>query len=173
MKKIAVILVSLLLITFSSFCQQLKKPPEEKTLVYFVRYQGALALMDFKYFDGEKYLGKASGYSYYVYECEPGKHVFWIAAENREYLKGELKPNCTYVIEVRPYMRAVMAGANLYQISPKDKKAFKKISKVIDRGRLVEMKGQKEDLSSFIDSGMERYKKIESEVQQMNPNWTF
>jgi len=173
MKKISVLLVILLLITYSSFCQEFKKPAEGKALVYFVRWQGAVALMDFRYFDGEKYLGKVSGYNYYSYECDPGEHVFWVAAENREYIKGDLKPNCTYVIEVRPYMRAVMAGANLYQISPTNKKALKKINEMIERGRQAEMKGQKEDLSSFIKSGMERYRRIESDVTQMDPDWTF
>ncbi len=173
MKKISVLFILLLLTSFSSLCQQFQKPADGKTLVYFVRFQGAVAVIDFKYFDGEKYLGRVSGNNYFLYECEPGEHVFWLAAENREYIRGNLKPNCTYVIEVRPYMRAIMAGVELNQISPTDKKTLKKISILFDRKKPVELKGQEEDLITFIESGIERYKKIETEVTQLNSEWSF
>jgi len=176
MKKLSLLSIFLLLFAYNSFCQQFNKPTEGKALVYFVRFQGALALIDFKYFDGQKYLGKGSGDNYYIYECEPGEHVFWVTAENKEYIKGDLKPNCTYVIEVRPYMktvRVVLSSVQLYQISPSDAKTLKKISDLIDKIQPAELKGQEEDQSSFIENGMERYRKIESKVSQLNPDWTF
>jgi len=173
MKKISVFSVFLLFVAYGSFCQQFKSPAEEKSLVYFVRFQGALALIDFKYFDGQKYLGRVSGDNYFIYECDPGEHVFWVAAENREYMKGDLKANCTYVIEVRPYMRAVMSGVKLYQISPGDEKALRKIIDLIEISEPAVMKGETEDLQSFIENGMERYKKVEGEVTELSPDWTF
>ena len=173
MIKLSAISVFLFFITINSFCQQFEKPAEGKTLVYFVRFQGALAVMDFKYFDGQKYLGKGSGDNYYIYECEPGEHIFWVAAENREYIKGNLKPDCTYVIEVRPYMRAVMAGVRLIQISPTDNRALKKISELINKIQAAEWKGQEEDFNTFIEDGMARYGDIENKVAELNPDWTF
>ena len=174
MNKISVLSVFLFFITVNSFCQQFKKPAEGSAQVYFARFQGAVALIDFKYFDGQKYLGKAGGDNYYIYECDPGEHVFWVAApENQAFIKGDLKPNCTYVIEVRPYIRAVMAGVRLIQISPTDKRALKKISELIHKIEPVVLKGQEEDLSSFIEKGMERYGKIENKFAELNPDWTF
>ena len=88
-------------------------------------------------------------------------------------IKGDLKPDCTYVIEVRPYMRAVMAGVRLIQISPTDHRALKKIGELIDKIQPAELKGQEEDLTSFIENGMARYGNIENKVEELNPNWTF
>lgn len=123
MKRIVLLPMLIVLVTSDAFSQEFQKPHEGKSLVYFVRYGGAVALIDFRYFDGNKYLGKISGRNYFIYECDPGEHVFWLAAENKEFIKGELKPDATYVIEVRPYLRAVMAGVELNQISPSDKRA--------------------------------------------------
>ncbi len=115
------------IITINAFGQEFQRPAEGKSLVYFTRYGGALALIDFRYFDGQKYLGRVGGNNYFIYECDPGEHVFWVSAENNAFIKGNLKPNSTYVIEVRPYARVVM----------------------------------------------DRYKKNESKVVRLNPDWTF
>lgn len=171
--KAILIPVLLFFMTINSFGQEFQKPAEGKSLVYFARYGGALALIDFRYFDGQNYLGKVGGNNYFIYECDPGEHVFWVSAENYEFIKGDLKPNSTYVIEVRPYARVVMAGVELIQISPENKKALTKIRKVIEKGKQAEMKGQDEDLTSVIEYGMERYEKIEPKVARLNPDWTF
>ena len=164
--------LALLGLTLNAFGQEFQKPSEGKALVYFVRYQGAIAALDFKYFDGEKYLGRATMINYFVYECEPGEHVFWVATENREYIKGNLKANCVYVIEVRPYFRAVMASAKLYQIDPANEKALKKIDKVLNEEE-SQLKGKGEDQSESIKKGMGRYEEVKEKVTEMNPEWTF
>lgn len=59
----------LLLFTFVvslTFAQEFKKPAEGKALVYFVRFSGTGALINFKYFDGETYLGKMNGVHYFL-----------------------------------------------------------------------------------------------------------
>ncbi|MEL7006912.1 MAG: hypothetical protein AAFN93_29970 [Bacteroidota bacterium] len=68
-----------ILLNFTAFSQEVKKPAEGKSLVYFVRPSAAGALINFKYFDGEKYLGKINGANYFIYECDPGEHIFWAA----------------------------------------------------------------------------------------------
>lgn len=173
MKKITVLAAFTFIITLNLFGQQFEKPSEGKTLVYFVRYQGAVALIDFKYFDGDKYLGRISGNNYFVYECDPGEHIFWLAAENREYIKGNLKANCTYVIEVRPYMRAIMAGVELKQISPTDDKSLKSIEILFNKKKPSELKGQDADQSTFIKAGMEQLEANKGKLKELNPDWTF
>lgn len=172
--KVSLIISAFLLLTSQVvLAQDFKAPSEGKALVYFVRYQGAMAVLDFKYFDGEKYLGKASLNNYILYECEPGEHIFWVSAENKEFIKGGLKPNSTYVIEVRPYMRVVSAGVELYQISPDDKKALRKIGLFMKRTDPTQFNPEDENLAEFIREGMERYQKIESKVTRLNPDWSF
>ena len=172
MRRIFCITSWLLAVYSSAVCQSFEQPAEGKVLVYFVRYQGAVALADFKYFDGETYLGKGTGNNYFIHECDPGEHVFWVAAENREFIRGDLQANRTYVIEVRPIMRTVSAGVRLFQVSPDDEKALKNIRRLMEKDPAV-LKGQEEDQSSSAENAMERYAKIEKKVTALNPDWTF
>ena len=64
------------------FKEKLIPPAEGKSVIYFVRSTSAGSLMNIRYFDSEKYLGKFNGRSYIRYECDPGMHDFWIKAEN-------------------------------------------------------------------------------------------
>ena len=172
-KKATLLYLFLLVVTASLFAQQFEKPAAGKTLIYFVRYQGSLAFLDFKYFDGEKYLGRISGNNYINYECEPGEHVLWVSAENRAFIKGDFKPNCTYVIEVRPFHRVISGGVDLFQVSPEDNKTLKNIKSLISKKQKAELKGQDADQSSFIKAGMEQLKANKGKINELNPDWTF
>ena len=84
------LILSLLLGTGSLFSQkvvtqEIAKPSEGKSLVYIVK-SGAGYLINFRIYDGDKFLGALNGFSYMVYECEPGKHLFWAASENRDFM---------------------------------------------------------------------------------------
>jgi hypothetical protein len=63
-------------ISMPSAAQELLKPSPGKALLYFVRFSGTGALINFKYFHDDHYLGKFSGINYFTYETEPGEHVF-------------------------------------------------------------------------------------------------
>lgn len=169
--------VQLLFILFLSapcvYGQEYQKPAEGKSLIYFVRSSGTGALINFKYFDGEKYLGKMNGVYYFVYECDPGKHIFWVASENRDFLTADLKPNATYIVEVRPTMGALKAAVRLHPVSPDDTKKLKQVNKLLTKKEPTTLKAQDEDMAFFIENGMERYEKIKDEVEAMNPDWTF
>lgn len=111
MKKIQILVLAFLLL-FSSAqlqAQSLATPSEGKALVYFIRSAGTGALVNFKYFDGEKYLGKFSGMNYFLYECDPGEHVFWVTSENRQFIEADLLPNKVYMVEVIPTTGAIKA----------------------------------------------------------------
>ena len=64
MKKI--VLIVILFMSFLSNAQELRKPSEGKCLVYFVRSSSMGFLINFKYFDGDKYLGKFNHGKYLV-----------------------------------------------------------------------------------------------------------
>lgn len=173
MKKPIILIILILFTSFCAFSQEFAKPSEGKSLVYFVRFSPTGALINFKYFDGEKYLGKMNGPNYVVYECEPGNHVFWVASDNRDYIKGELKPNSTYIVEVRPTLGAVKAAVRLHPVAPDDEKTLKRVKKFASKKGPTVLKGEDEDMAFFIKNGMERYSQIESEVKEINPDWTF
>ena len=153
--------------------QAFSKPAEGKTLVYFVRYQGAVALIDFSYYDGKTYLGRGGGNNYFTYECEPGEHVFWVLAENRAFIRGDLKPNATYVIEVRPFFRITLPGAELYQVSPGDKRALKEIDEIMRSRGPVRLQPSSAEITPDITRAWEWYEAKKDKVKTINPDKFF
>ena len=171
MKKLLFLLI--VLASFSSQGQELKKPSEGKSLIYFVRTSGTGFLINFKYFDGEKYLGKFNYGKYLVYECDPGKHLFWAKSENTDYLEVELEAGKTYIIDSEPQMGAIKAGVKLvpFDNNPSSYKNSKKydnkretILKSITKGEEYTISNEtlvteKQDLESLVIKTLEKYNK--------------
>lgn len=146
----------------NSNAQNLASPSEGKSLVYFVRSSGTGALVNFKYFDGETYLGKFSGLNYFILECEPGKHIFWVTSENRDFVEAELLPDKVYFIEVRPTIGAVYAAVKLFPVGMENQKATAKLYKIIGKREPLalnekDFSGEQESLEFFILNGMKKY----------------
>ncbi len=173
MRHLSFVLLFFLFSSITTFCQEFKKPSEGKSLIYFVRYSSTGALINFKYFDGDKYLGKINGTNYVIYECEPGEHTFWVASENRDFIKGNLKPDATYIIEVKPTMGAFKAAVRLYPVLPEEERILKRVNKLISKKEPSELKGQEEDMTFFIKNGLERYNKIQNDIPSLNPDKSF
>ena len=66
-----------------------------------------------------------------VYECEPGRHLFWARSENKSFIAGELQPDRIYFLEAVPDIGALKSGVQLYQITPKQDKRVEKMLKFI------------------------------------------
>jgi|AntDeeMinimDraft_5_1070356.scaffolds.fasta_scaffold23978_1 hypothetical protein len=112
MKK-SILLVIFSLICSVSYSQEVRKPSEGKALVYFTRVGATGFLINFKYFDGEKYLGKFNYGKFLAYETDPGKHLFWAKSENIDYIEAELEAGKIYIIDSEPQMGAIKAGVKL------------------------------------------------------------
>jgi len=165
-RKVAYLLV-LLICSFSASTQVFKIPTEGRSLIYFTRTSGTGALINFKYFDGEKYLGKFSGVNYMIYECDPGEHTFWVSAENRDFVSANLLPGKTYLMEVRPTMGAFKAAVKLFPLSATNEKDVKKVAKI---KKLIAKKdpilfdnskvnAEAKELDFFIENGIKKYNK--------------
>lgn len=164
MKKITVfILVILLFATIADIKAQERVPPSEgKALVYFIRSSGTGALVNFKYFDGENYLGKFSGQNYFSYECEPGHHVFWVTSENRDFIEANLLPNKVYMIEVIPTPGAIKSAVKLSPVSKSDLKSIKRINKLMAKKAPLKLQDKDfskegESLAFYIQNGMKKF----------------
>lgn len=172
-KKLILLLLFIFLVGTSAFSQEFKQPSEGKVLVYFVRFSGIGALINFKYFNGEKYLGKMSGVNYFTYECDPGEHIFWAAAENRNFAKGDSKANATYIIEVLPTMGAFKAAVRLHPVAPDNIKALSKVKKILSKRSESYLVDQEKDMAFFIKTGMQRYQKVANDAKIITSNRTF
>jgi len=164
-------LLLFLLTSFFGFSQELDTPKEGKALVYFTRYDAAGFLINFKYFDGEKYLGKFNHGKYMVYECEPGKHIFWAKSENYDFVEATLEAGRIYIIDSRPQMGAFKAGVNLVVFNKEldnYDRYKKRIFKSLKNGsRYVaneeEIKKEEADIKDTIEKGMSKYSKLKNE----------
>ncbi|GEM_PF-2031702 len=92
---------------------ELENPAEGKSVVYFVRTNGTGALINFRHFDYDKFIGKFAGRGYIRYECEPGEHTFWVGASNSSYVTANLEAGKIYVIETIPVMGIAYAKVNI------------------------------------------------------------
>ena len=156
--------------------QEIQKPSEGKSLVYFLR-TGAGPLLNFRIYDNDKFLGALSGFKYMVYECEPGKHMFWAASENRDYVEADLEPNGVYVINAEGQMGAFIASVALNPLSPnefKDKRTFYQVVKMAKR---QDYTPQTDDKTENIQKGLERYKDLKAnnaaKIKFLDPSWKF
>lgn len=136
--KIKQTLFTLLVLSISlnvqaQFKNKLVPPSEGKSVIYFLRTTSLGSLMNMRYFDSQKYLGKFNGRSYIRYECEPGEHIFWIKAENVDVLKADLEKGKTYLVETNAAMGAFSAAAKFKIIDFDNKKQLKRINKLFDK----------------------------------------
>lgn len=165
------------LISISNFSQEIKTPPEGKALVYFTRVSAMGFLINFKYFDNEKYLGKFSHGNYLVYECEPGKHLFWAKSENISYIEAELEAGKVYIIDFEAQMGAIKTGVKLvpFDNNPSSYKNIKKYEKkkknilksISDAKEYIisddDLKEAEKDLQDLVKRSMEKYNKRKSD----------
>jgi hypothetical protein len=145
-----------------ALAQDFKEPAEGRSLVYFIRTSGTGALINFRYFDGHNYLGKFSGSNYFIYECEPGKHIFWANAENRDFIEAHLLPNKVYIIVARPTVGMVKSAIKLIPVDPADEKMKLRIKSLIAKKAPLEMNNsqldsEEENLAFYIKNGMKKY----------------
>jgi hypothetical protein len=165
LKKVVMLFVVLFAIT-TVFAQKvttqaIDKPSEGKSLVYILK-TGAGVLINFRIYDKDIFLGSVASGKYLAYECEPGEHLFWAGAENRDYVEANLEPNAVYVINAEGQMGAFVAGVNLKPLNPnefRDKKVFYQVIK--NDKKQVYSKSQ-DDKSENIAKAMQKYQDLKT-----------
>ena len=156
------ITVASLFVAATSFAQGLTPPAEGKAVVYFARVSSAGFAISFDFFDGRKYIGDFAGRNYLRYECEPGQHVFWASAENKDFMTAELKAGEIYVVNVDVELGVAIARVGLTPISAGQKKSFERAKKLIDKKapRPVtqqELDTRNANLADFMEDKMSKY----------------
>lgn len=162
-------LIIVLIIFVSAFAKaqtaEIPPAPDDKSVVYFVRWNNTGSLINFTFFDSTQVIGKFNGTKYLRYECEPGRHLFWARSENRSYIQANLEPGKIYVIDVIPTMGAIKAGVRLipvndenYKLKPIQKLLAKRPPEVFSRSHLEALNKTHYDI---VDRGMERLENVD------------
>jgi hypothetical protein len=134
MKRIYIILLSLVFVSSNCFSQGFTPPNEENSVVYFARVSNMGYAVSFDLFHNDKYKGKVKSVSYVRYECAPGEHLFWISAENKAFFTADLKKGETYVVIIDAHMGAMTTRVGVNPITS-DSKHFKRAKKLILRAK--------------------------------------
>jgi hypothetical protein len=92
-------------------------PPLEKALVYFMRPSGVGFAVNFQIWDGSHFVGLSQAKSYFAYECDPGKHLFFGIAENRVAIEADLVAGKSYYIGTNVRMGAWKARMNFTPVT--------------------------------------------------------
>lgn len=163
MKKIMITLAFLCSALLMSHAQGITPPAEGKAVVYFARIAAVGALINFSFFDKDKFLGKFNGNNYLRYECEPGEHLFWATSENRDFITAELEAGKIYFLESVPRMGAMKAAVQLVPVDPKDAKKIGKIAKLVNKKAPkslseADLQAANNDLKEKIAGGLAKYK---------------
>ncbi|UAY53977.1 hypothetical protein [Arachidicoccus terrestris] len=175
MRKFAFLFFLAGIICTAAGAQELPSPHPGKALVIFERPPVTAFAVQFRLFDSTKYLGLISAGGHLVYECTPGKKLFWALSENRDFLEADLEANQVYLIQTLVQAGAVKARVKLQPYDPKDKRAEKikrQFIKRIDKGKekkaetITEGTNQKV-IGQAINRGMERYQKLKDKNKKI------
>lgn len=159
--------------------QPIVKPSEGKAMVYITRSGGAM-LMNFRVYDRDLFLGALEYGSYFLYECEPGEHLFWAASENRDYLEANFEANKTYVIDLQARMGLVVAAVAVVPQDPEKKGHRRRFYNTVKKELLI--KKNQSDLSSEnkennIKAALEKYEELKkvnsSKIMVLKPTMNF
>lgn len=156
--------------------QEIVKPSEGKSLVYFLR-TGAGPLLNFRIYDNDKFLGALSGFKYLVYECEPGQHVFWAASENRDYIEANLEPNAVYVLNAEGQMGAFIASVGFLPLNPNEFRDRRTFYQVVKGAKKQDYAINDVDKSENIQKGLQKYEDLKAgnskKIKVLDAGWKF
>ncbi len=163
----------------NSNTQPVVKPSEGKSMVYITRSGGAM-LMNFRVYDKDLFIGSLEYGSYFLYECEPGQHLFWAASENRDFVMANLEANKVYVIDLEARMGAFIAAVAVVPQNPNEKRDRKKFYRTVKKELSIskfQANLTSEDKESNIKEALEKFedlkKKNSSKIMILNPEMNF
>lgn len=170
----------LLLCMLSFICtlasaQQLPAPAAGKALVIFERPPVAALAVQIRLFDSSKYMGLIGAGGHLVYECAPGKKLFWATAENRDFLEADLAAGQVYLVQALATPGAMQARVKLLPYDPKNKRAEKikqQFIKRIDKGKEKKADPSMDDrneavISEAVTHGLQRYSTLKEKNKKI------
>jgi len=144
MKKLYTLFVLLLFVSIptTAFAQDEITPPGKgKAVVYIIQTRAPILKNNLRYFDGETYLGQFNGKKAFRYECDLGKHLFWIKSRNYDFIETEFKADAIYLIEVKLLRDLITTPSNAYilPVNFSDERQVNRIFRIMKRKGLTDL----------------------------------
>ncbi|WP_282053395.1 hypothetical protein [Maribacter luteus] len=139
MKAIIILVITIMVSTTNtSFGQENKELNTTGTAtLYIFRTSDIGALINFKYYIDENYIGKFNYGKYMKLELEPGEHFIFAKAENITFIKANFEASKTYFLNSLPRMGGIKAAVKLAQVTLEDERWLKRIRKHLVTKELV------------------------------------
>lgn len=173
------ILLGFFLLTCQTvYAQDVAPAPEDMAVVYFVRPSFLGLARTFTFFDGDKAIGRFGGVKYMRYTCPPGEHLFWALAENKSFVKADLKAGHIYIIESEALLAALSLSVKLRPVDVKTYDFLGPIQRLVSKKppvtftpkELAQLQSKKK---KAIERRLEKYDKINPDrVLELHPNMT-
>ncbi len=144
----------------------LPTPSAGKALVIFTRPVLDAPVVKFKYFCNDKYLGKMGIGSYLVYECDPGRYLFWADSERIQVMKAEVAADRVYIFDTFVQTGMLRSILTLKPFDPESKRADNVRQRLI--GRISKKAEQRFDP----EHGEKPSKKLQRTAQRVMENYT-
>jgi hypothetical protein len=144
-----------------------------KAVVYFVRPSMLGFAINFSYYDSTNLVDKFNGAGYLRYECEPGFHLFWGKAENKDFIEADLEAGKIYLVEAAPQLGAITYGVRLIPVDPNDEKRVARLIKFMNKKTPVSIvdqvaPGDQQESSAVVKRAMEKYLKDKESGQPVS-----
>ncbi len=167
MKLLWFLIPSIFISSFLCNAQGVQPAPPGKAVIYFVRPSMLGFAINFSFFDSTNMIDKFNATGYIRYECEPGNHLFWAKAENKDFIEAEVDSGKIYFVEAVPQMGAITYGVRLIPVYPNDEKRMARLIKFINKQPAVSVVDQApakvpQEWSDVITKGMDKFKKDKS-----------
>lgn len=147
----------------------LSSQPEDpaKAEVYIVRTDIGGALINFRCFVGDQFVGKFNHGKYLRLELDPGEHVIWATSENRSYVRANLKAGETYVLNALPVTGALKAGVMLFPLQDPEKGVMRRAKRYVAKFKEKVISNEdlakdQENFSEIIRLGLAKYEKVKN-----------
>jgi len=116
-----------------------------------------------------------------VYECEPGKHVFWASSENKSVIEAELEAGKVYIINSEVRMGILYAEVELLPFD-NNPNSYKNIKKYDLRKKMIlnsisehkeyiplaeELAIEAKEFEKLISNGLEKYNKLKAQGREL------
>ncbi len=167
MKKFSILFMVMLMVTFANplSSQGFQPPSPGKSVVYFVRVTGQSGSYTFEFFHQDKYIAALKGKSYFRYECDPGKNLFWASTENKEFLTADLQEGGIYLVIVDVIMGFWKPHVGFTPVDESRTDLLERAKALVNKKPPEEMPQAKIDkmnkkLKKFISEELEHYEKV-------------
>lgn len=166
MRKYSILFFLLAMIINSLAAQDSISSSKEKAVVYFMRNDPKALLINYDFYNGDRYIGGLRGLNFLKYECDAGDQLFWAAADNNDFLEMTLKSGETYIVDVE-YRMGFYKGKIKLNVIAEDSDDYdflkaKILKKVPIQFSPLEIEAANNKQKDFISKSLAKYKELKA-----------